>query len=89
MADSGQKPELIRSDELIVKGEVDRVDLRLEALKVRASVLFTAAGLLAGIVIVIWSAFTDNSDLQTWATGLVSAIIGAAISYGFSAKRNG
>lgn len=82
------KPEIIRSNEVIHKGDVDRVETKGEIIKIKASVTIASASLLIATVILVIAANGGNSELQTWATGLVSGIAGAAITYGFNSRRS-
>lgn len=82
------KPEIIRSNEVIHKGDVDRVETRGEIIKIKASIFIAATSLLIACAILGLSGYTGNSDLQSWATGLISGIAGAAITYGFNSRRS-
>jgi hypothetical protein len=79
------RPEIIRSNELIHKGDVDRVEI--ETFKTKASIVIACLSLAIASIVLAVAAYNGNSELQTWATGLISAIAGAAISYGFNGRR--
>jgi len=81
------KPELIQSNEVIHRGDVDRVETRGEIIKIRASIAIAVLSLLIACAVLAMSAFQGSSELQNWATGLISAIAGAAITYGFNSRR--
>jgi hypothetical protein len=80
-------PEIIQSDDVIHRGDVDRVETRAEILRVKASIGIAVASLLIACAVLAMAAYTGNTQLQTWATGLVSGIAGAAIAYGFNSRR--
>jgi hypothetical protein len=79
------KPEIIKSENVIHTGDVDRVEI--ERFKAKASIWIAVASLVIACGILGIAAYKGNSELQTWATGLISAIAGAAISYGFNSRR--
>ncbi len=78
------RPEIIRSNEVLHRG-VDHVEV--ESFKARASIWIAVASLIIACIILALAAYKGNLELQTWATGLISAIAGAAISYGFASRR--
>jgi hypothetical protein len=79
-------PEIIRSDDVLHRGDVGRVETKGEIVKIYAAIGISGAALVIGCAILGISAYTGKSDLQTWATGLISGIAGAAIAYGFNAR---
>lgn len=79
------KPEIIRSQSVIHTGDVDRVEI--EAFRVKASIVIAVASLLIACGVLGIAAYKGSSELQSWATGLISAIAGAAITYGFNSRR--
>jgi hypothetical protein len=81
------KPEIIRSKEVLHSGDVDRVETRGEIIKIKASIAIAAASLAIACAILGLALYRGNSELQTWATGSISAIAGAAITYGFNSRR--
>ena len=50
------------------------------------SKLNTVAQIVFACVVLAAAAYMKNGELQTWATNLISAIAGAAISYGFNSR---
>jgi hypothetical protein len=76
-------PEIIYTDRVLKRGDVADVDV----IKVRASLWVTFTTLVIATGALIVAAYSGKSDLQTWATGLISAIAGAAISYGFTSRK--
>ena len=83
---SAHEPEIIKSDDVIHKGELG-VETRGEIIKIKASIWITVSALFIACLILGAAVYMKNSELQTWATGLISAIAGAAISYGFAGRR--
>jgi hypothetical protein len=80
------EPEIIKSKEVLDKSGVLEVETRGEMVKIYASVTLAAASLVIGGGVLGLSAYTGNTDLQTWATGLISGVAGAAIAYGFNGR---
>jgi hypothetical protein len=80
------QPEIIQSDNVIHRGDVGRVETKSEILRVKASIVIAVASLLIACAVLAMAAYTGNSQLQTWATGLVSGVSGAAIAYGFNGR---
>lgn len=86
MTDNGaHKPEIIVSDRVIKDREVEDVDL----VKVRASLRIAYWALGIATVVLILSVQFKDTDLRSWATGLISSIAGAALAYGFMARTPG
>ena len=79
------RPEIIKSENVIHTGDVERVEL--EAFRIKASIWIAVASLVIACVILGIAAYKGRPELQSWATGLISAIAGAAISYGFNSRR--
>lgn len=75
-------PEIIVSDRVIKGRDVEDVDF----VKVRASVRIAYIALFIATGILAFSMYTKDTDLRSWATGLISSIAGAALAYGFVAK---
>lgn len=80
------KPEIIDSNDVIHKGTV-AIEMRAEIYKIKASIWITVLALLVACVILGVAVYLKNTELQTWATGLISAVAGAAISYGFAGRK--
>lgn len=74
--------EIIDSGAVITKNEVEGVDL----VKVRASLKIAYIALGIATVVLIASMYTHEADLRSWATGLISSIAGAALTYGFTTR---
>jgi len=77
--------EIIDVNDVLAYGSVSDV----ETIKIKWSIILAAASLAIGTAALFWSMYNDETDVQTWATGLISAIAGAAISYGFNARSPG
>jgi len=72
--------EILRSTNLIPPGNV--VDV--EGFRTTWSVIIAVLSLGIAVAILITAILLQRQDLVTWATGLISAIAGSAISYGFT-----
>lgn len=83
MVERGQR-EVIDVDDVIEKGSVGDV----ETTRVRWSIGLTVLTMIIATGALFYSVVYSVDGLQTWATGLISAIAGAAISYGFNARAN-
>jgi hypothetical protein len=83
-----REPEIIASDQVLHRGTVGRVDSPTDIMRVKAALVITVIALVIGVGTLMVSAANDNNQLQAWATGLISAIAGAAISYGFNSQRS-
>jgi hypothetical protein len=83
--DTGTKEtEIIRSSQVLKQDEVGRVETRGEIIRIKASMWIVAATLLIGCATLALSIVDDKVELQTWATGLISGITGAALGYGLN-----
>ena len=76
------KPEIINSSRVIPPGNV--VDV--EGFRTTWSIVIAVMSLVIALGILVTAIIVNRSDLITWATGLISAIAGSAISYGFTGK---
>jgi len=81
---AARKPEIIRSNEVIQKGDIGRVETKGEIIKIRASIAIGALSLLIASAVLGGGMYFENTQLQSWATGLISGVAGAAITYGFN-----
>lgn len=81
MNDGGShRPEIIESDHVIRRSEVTDV----EAIKTKWSIGIAVAALVIGTGTLIAALYFNRPDLTAWATGLISAIAGSALTYGFN-----
>jgi hypothetical protein len=81
--------EIIESAQILERGGIIRVETRAEIIRVKASMWFVGATLAIAVAILLLAVWRDRNDLQTWATGLISGILGAAIGFGLNDRRNG
>jgi hypothetical protein len=79
-----RRPEIIRSNEVIHKGDIGRIETRGEIIKIRASIAIGALSLLIACAVLGSGMYFGNTELQSWATGLISGVAGAAVTYGFN-----
>lgn len=83
----GPVPDIINSDDVIKPGKVE-VDPNPELIKVKAAVVIALAALLIGSVALCIALKLSDNELKTWATGLISLVVGAAIGFVFSSSGN-
>jgi hypothetical protein len=81
---AARRPEIIRSTEVIHKGDIGRIETRGEIIKIRASIAIGALSLLIACGVLGGGMYIGNTELQSWATGLISGVAGAAVTYGFN-----
>jgi hypothetical protein len=87
VVDHEHQPEIIRSNDVIHRGDIGGVETRGEIIKIKASIWITFGALVVACLILLFSIYMKSSELQTWSTGLISMIAGAAISYGFAGRK--
>ena len=64
-------------------------DNRGEIIRVRAGAWIAGGALAIGTLFLVISLFLRDAELRTWATGLISLVVGTAIGFVFSnANRN-
>jgi hypothetical protein len=80
-----EEKEIIISDRVLPDREVRSVDF----VKIKASLFIVYISLAIAAVVLGLSVWFSDSDLRSWATGLISSIAGAALSYGFTSKNQG
>ncbi|MES0127249.1 hypothetical protein [Mesorhizobium sp. M0029] len=78
-------PDIISSEDVIEPGKVE-VDPDPELIKVKAAVAIAAAAILIGVGFLIVSICIVDNELKSWATGLISLVVGAAIGFVFSSS---
>lgn len=88
MAESG-KPETIQSTEVIPRGKVSAVETRGDYLRIAVSASISAAALLIGVGFLATAIYLGDAELKTWATGLISLVVGTAIGFAFSGTSGG
>jgi hypothetical protein len=74
------QPEIIKSDRVLRRSEVTDVD----AIKTKWSIGIAVTALMIGTGALIAAVIYNRPELTSWATGLISAIAGSAITYGFN-----
>lgn len=76
------KPEQISTFDVVPAGSVSPFDV--EGLKIKAAIGISGAAMVLGFVSLIIAVCTADSELKTWATGLISLVVGTAIGFAFS-----
>lgn len=79
-------PEKIQSDHVIVPGSVSRVETRGDIIRIQVAAWISGAALLVGVIFLSLAIWIKDSDLQSWATGLISLVVGTAIGFAFSSS---
>ena len=79
-----EKPEVIESDDIIKPGDVSRVETPGDILRIKAAACIAGAALLIGVGFLTAALQMNDTDLKSWATGLISLVVGAAIGFVFS-----
>ncbi|MCW2366577.1 hypothetical protein M2341_002024 [Sphingobium sp. B7D2B] len=80
----GEEKEIIISDRVIPDNEVQNVHIT----KTKAALVIVYLCLAIASTILALSFITDDAALRAWATGIISSIGGAALSYGFTKGNN-
>ena len=75
--------EQIESDDIIPPSQVGPVETKGEFLRIVAAASISGAALLIGVGFLIASLVLQDGELQTWASGLISLVVGAAIGFSF------
>jgi hypothetical protein len=78
-------PETIESTDVLARQAVSHVSM-VEVLRIKASLWFAGAVLLIATATLLVSSIYNQRELQTWATGIISAITGAALGYGLNGR---
>lgn len=79
-------PEQISSTEVVPPGSVNPIDV--ERLKMLAAIWISGAAVILGFIALIVAICTKDAELKTWATGLISLVVGAAIGFAFSTSKD-
>lgn len=77
---TGNEPEKISSDAVISRGEVSDSD----EMKVKWALFLSGAAVVIGVAFLITGLVLKDAELRTWATGLISLVVGAALGFAFS-----
>lgn len=81
---AARQPEIIRSNDVIQKEDVGRVETKGDIIKIWASIAIGTLSLVIACGVLGGGMYLGNTELQLWATGLISGVAGAAITYGFN-----
>ena len=84
-----KKPEVIKSGDVIRLSDVTRVETPGDIIRIKAAGWVASAALLIGVVFLSVALSMDDTELKSWATGLISLVVGAAIGFVFSSKSRG
>ena len=77
-------PEIIQSNAVVPPGAVSRVETRGDIIKIKVAAWISGAAVVVGIVFLSVAIWIEDSDLQSWSTGLISLVVGTAIGFAFS-----
>lgn len=75
--------EQIKSDDLIPANSVSLVIARTEQMRVKAATVIAGAAVVVAAIFLVIGIFIDDTDLKTWAMGLISMVVGTAIGFVF------
>ena len=89
MNNDGKKPEVIISDDLIKPGDVGRVETPGDIIRIKVAAWIAGVALLIGVAFLIAALSIEDTELKSWATGLISLVVGAAIGFVFSNNSRG
>ncbi len=89
MNNDGKKPEVIVSDDLIKPGDVSRVETPGDLIRIKVAGWIAGVALLIGTLFLIAALWINDTELKSWATGLISLVVGAAIGFVFSNNNRG
>ena len=89
MNNSVKKPEVIESGDMIKPGDVGRVETPGDIIRIKVAAWIAGVALLIGVAFLIAALSIDDAELKSWATGLISLVVGAAIGFVFSNNSRG
>lgn len=78
-----EKTEVIDSDDVIKPGDVSRVETPGDIIRIKAAAWIAGAALLIGVGFLVAALGMNDTDLKSWATGLISLVVGTAIGFVF------
>lgn len=78
--------EIINSGDLIKKGQI--VESPTHILKVKAALWIAGAAVIVGVIFLVAALCLKDVSLQSWATGLISLVVGTAIGFVFGGNTN-
>jgi hypothetical protein len=86
MREDEGRPEIIQSDSVISPGSVSRVETRGDIIRIMVAAWIPGAALFVGVGFLGLAIWIKDSDLQSWATGLMSLVVGTAIGFAFGSS---
>ena len=89
MSNGVQRREVIDSGDVIRPGDVTRVETPGDIIRIKAAAWIAGAAVLIGVGFLIAALWMNDTDLKSWATGLVSLVVGTAIGFVFSGNSRG
>ena len=89
MSNDAKKPEVIDSDDVIRPGDVSRVETPGDIIRIKAAAWISGAAVLIGVAFLTAALLMNDTDLKSWATGLISLVVGTAIGFVFSSNSRG
>ena len=84
MINPAHPPEIIYSATVLTPGDVSDV----EVLKTGWAITIAVIALIIGFISLVLAVCFNRPDLLTWSTGLISAVTGSALTYGFATRGN-
>lgn len=88
MTENG-KPETIQSDDALPRGQITSIETKGDYLRIKVAAYISGAALIVGVGFLVVAIATHDDELQTWASGLISLVVGAAIGFAFSGSSGG
>jgi hypothetical protein len=80
------KPEQLTSTEIVPPGSVGPFDV--EQMKMLAALVISGLAVVIGFTALLIAVCYHDDELKTWATGLISLVVGAAIGFAFSTTKD-
>ena len=77
------RTEIIDVDDVLNTSSVESV----ETIRIMWAIRITLASLAIATAALFFGIYMGADSLQNWATGLISAVAGAAITYGFNSRK--
>lgn len=78
--------EQIESREIVPTGSVDVEEKPSDTWRILGALIIAGCAIFLGAMFASIALWVDNSELLTWATGLISLVVGAAIGFLFGGK---
>ena len=80
------EPEQIESTEILPTGRVTIEEKPSDIIRIKGALWIAGASVFLATVFLVAALFLKDRELMTWATGLISLVVGAAIGFVFSGK---